>query len=359
VPGPHELAALLPRLRGRRVLVHADLVADEFVLTGAARVSREAPVLILQHVESRIVPGGGANAAANIASLGGVPIVVGEVGDDEAGRALTDALRDAGADTSGILVRPGHLTPRKSRILAGDVNVARQQVVRIDRIEPFVHDESFLRSVKAHVVRAMDRAHGVLVSDYGLGFVDPESVEALILHAPARRGLKVALDSRHRLFEYPGIDVATPSQPEVETALAAVPSVAAQGLEACGREALTRTRGEALVLTRGSLGLWVLQDGEPTISIPAFGPGTVADVTGAGDTVIAALTLALAAGATYLEAAALANAAAGVAVSKAGTAVVGAAELEHVLLAHGGGDAAAPAPTPPSRPRAGAPRRGR
>lgn len=326
-----ELRDLVGALAGRRILVLADLVADEFITTGAARVSREAPVLILHHEGSRIVPGGGANAAANIAALGGVPVVVGEVGDDDAGRAVVASLRASGADVGGILVREGAVTPRKTRILAGDRHVARQQVLRLDRIEPFVHDESFQRTVKSLVVRALGQVDGVLVSDYGLGFVEPEWVEALVLSSPARRRLKVSLDSRYRLLEHAGVDVATPSEPEVEAALGREIGRSAASLEKAGREVLTLLRAEALVLTRGSQGLLVFEQGEPTQAVAAFGTGSVADVTGAGDTVIATLSLALAAGASHAQAARLANAAAGIKVTKMGTATVSAAELRAAL----------------------------
>ena len=329
---PKSLAALVSAMAGRRILVHADLVVDEFVMTGSPRPSREAPVLILEYKGSRMVPGGGANAAANIAALGGIPVVVGEVGEDDAGRGLVAALRDAGADVTGILVRAGFATPRKTRIMAGGRNVALQQVVRIDRIEPFRHDEPFLREVKSRLVRLLPGVDGVLVSDYGLGFVDPESVDTLILGSPERDRMKVALDSRHRLFEYAGVDVATPSEQELEGALGRVLDTP-RHVEQGGREALDRLRSEALVVTRGSLGMLVLEGAAAADAVPPFGVGTVADVTGAGDTVIAALSLALAAGLTYGQAARLANAAAGIKVTKLGTATVSAQELRSALSA--------------------------
>lgn len=325
--GTHaDLVPLVGALAGRRILVHADLVVDEYVTTGEPRVSREAPVLILRYEDSRLVPGGGANAAANIAALGGVPVVVGEVGDDDAGRTLLEQLEAVGADVSGVLIRPEGPTARKTRILAGDRHVTLQQVVRVDRIQAFLHDEAFLRDIKSRLVRLLPDVDGVLVSDYGLGFVDPESVAALILDSPERRRLKVALDSRHRLLEHVGVDVAAPSEPELELALGR--SLVKDGAaEQAGQEALERLRAEALVVTRGSLGLVVVGDGEPPSHVPAFGHGSVTDVTGAGDTVVATLSLALAAGGTYRDAARLANAAAGIVVTKMGTATVGRDEL--------------------------------
>ena len=326
------LTALLPKLAGRRILVHGDLVADEFVFTGSLRVSREAPVLILEYRDSKLVPGGAANAAMNIAALGGVPVVLGEVAEDETGRRLLAMLEEAGAEIDRVIVHEDGSTPVKTRYLAGDKNVARQQVVRVDRIEARARGERFVRELKARLLDLLPGVDGVLVSDYGLGFVDPGSVEALILDSPERARWKVALDSRYRLFEYPGVDVATPSEPELEAALGR--SLGDGGVrERAGRDALERLKAQALLLTRGSLGMELLERDRKTVVIPAFGDDDVTDVTGAGDTVIATLALALAAGAPQELAARLANAAAGLVVTKLGTATVSPDELLEALEA--------------------------
>lgn len=318
-----RLARLVPKLRGRRVLVVADLVVDEFVITGEPRVSREAPVLILKYRDRRFLPGGGANAAANVAALGGVPVILGEVGDDRAGKLLVEALERLGADTGSVLVRKGWRTPRKTRFLAGDKNVALQQVVRIDRVEPRQPDARLARLAGARAERLARGCDAVLASDYGLGFVTPE----LVARARGAAGrAPVAADSRYRLLEHAGVDVATPSEVEIEAATQRDLS-APEALERAGREALEALGAKALVLTRGSQGMLLFEPTRPTVAIPAHGSGSVADVTGAGDTVIATLTLALAAGASYLDAAHLANVAAGVKVTKMGTATVAPAEI--------------------------------
>ena len=319
-----RLVRLVPKLRGRRVLVLADLVVDEFVITGEPRVSREAPVLILKYRDRRFVPGGGANAAANVAALGGRPVILGEVGDDRAGTMLVEALARMGCETGSVIVRKGWRTPRKTRFLAGDKNVAHQQVVRIDRVEAPPPDARLSRLAATRAERLAKDCEAVLASDYGLGFVTPDLV------ARARRGaagrVPIAADSRYRLLEHAGIDVATPSEVEIEAATQRDLS-APEALERAGREALEALGAKALVLTRGSQGMLLFEPTRPTIAIPAHGSGSVADVTGAGDTVIATLTLALAAGASYLDAAHLANVAAGVKVTKMGTATVAPAEI--------------------------------
>lgn len=325
-----SLVAVVKAMAGRRIVVLADLIVDEFVITGEPRVSREAPVLILKYRERRFVSGGGANAAASVAALGGIPLVIGEVGDDAAGAFLVSELAAAGADVSGITLRAGARTPRKTRFLAGDKHVALQQVVRVDRIEPFEHGASFSDDVAARVGPLLSRADGVLASDYGLGFVEPVLVRAAANARTSRASLHVAVDSRYRLFEHVGADVATPSEPELEAALGRSLSTG-ESLESGGREALRRLGSKALVLTRGSSGMMVFQDDGPTTSIPPFGTGTVADVTGAGDTVIATLSLAISTGADWVTAARVANAAAGIAVTKMGTATVSSAELLEAL----------------------------
>lgn len=327
---PHGgLARHVPRLQGKRVLVVADLVVDEFVIAGEPRVSREAPVLILKYRERRFLPGGGANAVANVAALGGVPVVLGQVGDDEAGRLLLRELEARGADVSAVIARKGMRTPRKTRFLAGDKNVALQQVVRIDRIDTPPADPRAEKLACRRAEKLAATCQAVLASDYGLGFVSPELV-ACARRGASVAGAPVALDSRYRLLEHAGITVATPSEVEIEAALGR-PLPDRDSVERAGRETLEALGAKALVLTRGSQGMMIFEPARPTLEIPAFGSGSVADVTGAGDTVIATLTLALASGASVPDAARLANVAAGIKVTKMGTATVSPEELASSL----------------------------
>ncbi|MEM7245223.1 MAG: PfkB family carbohydrate kinase [Acidobacteriota bacterium] len=318
------LLELVPRLDGRRVLVVGDWVADEFVFTGAGRVSREAPVLILRHERSTIVPGAAANAVANIAALGGVPVACAQVGEDEWGERLSEQLAERGTVLSGLQRRPAWPTPRKCRILAGDRNVALQQVVRVDHgCDPCPPAEL------PDVATLLDDVDGVLLSDYGLGFVTDELV-ARCLDGAKERGLTTCLDSRHRLLDHPGIDACTPSEQELEEALGGSVESAETRAEMAGA-ALDRTHAKVMVLTRGSQGMEVYQPGQPTVSLAAFGSGGVADVTGAGDTVIATFSLALAAGIDAVDAARLANVAAGIVVTKIGTETASPEEIAAAL----------------------------
>ena len=337
VDTPSRLRALLDAARGRRVVVLGDLIADEFVSGRIARVSREAPVLILEYDSTEILPGGAGNAAANVAALGGIAALVALAGRDDAGRRVLAAC-PARVDT-GAVVRPaGYHTPVKTRILAGGVHSAKQQVVRIDRRtrEPIADAwrESWLRAA----TRALRHADAVLVSDYGSGLLSPAVVARLV--APLRSGTRcvpVLVDSRYDLLRFRGLTACTPNESEVEQALGVTIGDQPRALERAGRAILARTRMDAVLVTRGSRGMALFEPGAPTVHIPIYGSDEIADVTGAGDTVMATLTLALAAGASLRSAARLANYAGGLVVMKRGTATVSARELARAVSADAAG----------------------
>jgi rfaE bifunctional protein kinase chain/domain len=326
-PDGARLIALVRGFAGRRVLVLGDLVADEFVYGDITRISREAPVPILVHRRTVVVPGGGGNAVANLRALGAVPLPVGLVGRDEPGRMLRDHLARMGVDVSGIRVEPGYTTPCKSRILAGGVHTRRQQIVRVDRGGATGGLSAATDRGLGRALRALPRqVAGVLVADYGYGVATPERLAALRA-LPAARCLPVLVDSRTRLAAYREATACTPNQEELERALqlTALPDEAA--LESAGRRLLRRTGNRAVLVTRGAQGMTLFQRRRAPLHIPAYGSGEVADVTGAGDTVIAVFTLALLAGASFPDAAHLANRAAGLVVMKAATATVAPDEL--------------------------------
>ena len=296
-----------------------DVIADEFLYGSPARVSREAPVLILDHDRTVVVPGGAGNAACNAGALGGDAGLVGLVGPGD--RELMDGLR-ARVDTSRVLRPEGYRAPVKTRILAGGLHTARQQVVRVDRGpagDPAAAAPDFERAA----LDALDRCDAVLVSDYGSGLVTP----ALFARLRERPPIPTLVDSRHSLADFRGCTACTPNESEAEQVLGGPIGDDPARLERAGRTLLERTGSDGVVLTRGSRGMAVFVPGRETDRIPIFGSDEVADVTGAGDTVIAALTLALAAGASLCEAARLANYAGGLVVMKRGTATVTGAEL--------------------------------
>jgi D-glycero-beta-D-manno-heptose-7-phosphate kinase len=308
------------------VTLLGDLVADEFVFGEISRVSREAPVLILKHRERTVVPGGAANAANNLADLGVNVLPVGIVGDDEPGRMLLKYFRHKRIPVSGVLKEKSYTTVTKTRILAGMTHTARQQVVRVDR-EPQQAPNSHL--TRELYLAARNYAHAsdaLLVSDYGYGAATPAIVNAL--REKGKIGsTPIIVDSRYRLTQYSGATAATPNEPEVEEALGVRIGQDWTKVVTAGEQIMARMKLQSLVITRGRDGMVAFDQKHKPVDIPIVGSDQVADVTGAGDTVIAAFTAALAAGATTEEAAQLANYAGGIVVMKRGTATVSRAEL--------------------------------
>jgi len=312
------------------ITVLADIVADEFVFGEISRVSREAPVLILRHRDRKIVPGGGANAIYNLADLGVNVLPVGVVGEDEPGKLLLRAFRHKRIPVSGVLKDRSYPTVTKTRILAGFAHTAGQQVVRVDR-EPAETPNSHLRRELILAAREYGRASdALLVSDYGYGAATP----ALLNGIREKRGLEkvpVMLDSRHRMLEFSGITAATPNESEVEAALGIRIGDEWDRLLNAGEQIAGSMNLESLLITRGKDGMVVFPRRHKAVDIPIYGSDEVADVTGAGDTVVATFTAALAAGATAEEAAHLANYAGGIVVMKRGTATVTQQELLDAL----------------------------
>src|SRR5436190_3261005 len=280
-----------------------------------------------------MVGGGAGNAANNVAALGGRARLGGLVGTDPEGRRLLSSLhRDV--DRTHIVRARGYRTPVKTRILAGGVHAARQQVVRIDREPGWPVAPALGAALAKTIAGAVDACDAVLLSDYGSGLVTP-ALAATIRRAVERRGrrrpIPVLVDSRYRMLEYRGLTTCTPNESEVEAALGIHIDDDAAALERAGRLLLRRTGMKAVLVTRGSRGMALFELKRPTVHIPIFGSAEVTDVTGAGDTVIAAVALALAAGASFYEAARLANYAGGLVVMKRGTATVSAQEMAEAV----------------------------
>jgi rfaE bifunctional protein kinase chain/domain len=329
-----RLSELVARFAERRVVVVGDLVADQFVYGEISRVSREAPVLILRHERTETVPGGAANCAANLASLGAHAAIVGTVGDDEAGRALVARLRGAGVDCEGVVCDKHLRTTTKVRLLAGHPHGLRQQVIRLDYEGNRTAGDALTSELAARLRDAADGADAVIISDYNYGVASAEIVSAL-REETAASDVPVLVDSRFRLTDFPGFTSATPNEDEVEHVLGRRLE-GAHAFEAAARELLGRLGHAALLVTRGSGGMLLVERGRAdALHIPVVGSREAVDVTGAGDTVIATYALALASGATFPEAASLANHAGGIVVMKRGTACCGRDELLASLAEHG------------------------
>ena len=323
-----QLLGLVDALRGRAVAVIGDVVADEFVYGRVARVSREAPVLILEYDSTEIVAGGAGNAANNVAALGGRAALVAVTGRDDPARRLLAALHPR-VDRRLVTRAPGASTPVKTRILAGGVHSAKQQVVRIDRAVGMPMTARTRAAFEQRALAAAEASDAVLISDYGSGLVTPAFASRL--RRTLRKGgssIPVLVDTRYGLLDYRDLTACTPNESEVEHALGITIDDDARALERAGRRVLETTGMQAVLITRGSRGMALFVPGQPTVHIPIVGSDETVDVTGAGDTVMAAMALALGAGASFEAAAHLANHAGGVVVMKRGTATASTAELK-------------------------------
>jgi rfaE bifunctional protein kinase chain/domain len=321
------LADIVEHFAGKHVVVLGDFVADAFQFGDIARVSREAPVLILKHRETQIVPGGGANAANNFAALGAKVSPVTAIGDDPAGDRLLAVFREKKVDVSGILRVKGWTTPTKTRFLAGWAHTVGQQVLRVD-YEPGQSLGDKTRKRLAHVLAAKLRgADALAVSDYGFGVATPEDVRSMT--GRIKREIPVTLDSRYQLnsYKHAGITSATPNEAEMEALHHTTIGANLAELERCGESTREELKLKSLLITRGRDGMALFQPGQKPLHIPAHGSAQAVDVTGAGDTVLAVYTLGLASGASSLEAAHIANIAGSLVVMKRGTATVSREEL--------------------------------
>jgi rfaE bifunctional protein kinase chain/domain len=315
---------IVDRFGDSRVALYGDLVLDRFILGTPKRISREAPVIILRHEGQWDVPGGGANALANLAALGVEVAAIAAVGDDEPGRALIAALEERQIDTGRIVTVAGYRTPTKVRVLGGGASSLKHQVARYDIEDVLPEDGSWRSSIHEHLAAVTAKVGAVAISDYGYGCVRTDALtqfDATMAHRPW-----LCLDSRYRIGSFTGIDGATPNLQELEAhcgrRLESDTDVA-DGAEELRRHLAARF----LLATRGNRGMTLVETDREPVHIPVFGSDEVADVTGAGDTVLAVLTAALAAGAEPATATRLANIAAGLVVMKLGTATVSAAEL--------------------------------
>jgi rfaE bifunctional protein kinase chain/domain len=323
----------------KTIILLGDFVADEFQYGEISRVSREAPVLILKHRETQIVPGGGANAANNLATLGARVLPITAVGDDAAGDALIAHFRRQRVNVSGIFRVKGWTTPTKSRFLAGWAHTVGQQVLRVDYEPGSPLPDAIRKRIHQRLSANLRKAHALAVSDYGFGIATPEVVQQA--SAKHKNILPVTLDARYRLHRYAkaGITAATPNEAELEAEHHRNIGQDIGELTRAGRATLSEMKLQSLLVTRGRHGAALFEPGERVTQIPVHGSDQAVDVTGAGDTVLAAYTLALACGATPLEAAHIANIAGGLVVMKRGTATISREELLNAIRGEASGAA--------------------
>lgn len=304
----------------KTVVIIGDLVADQFLNGTISRVSREAPVFILRHETTNTVPGAAANTAVNVGSLGGKPVLIGAVGNDANGKILLGSIAKYGVDCSGIVTVDAMTTTTKVRVLAGQHYAVRQQVIRIDYENSAELSAELCETLRKNLADHADRADAIIISDYNYGAVFAE-IFADAQAISQRRGIPLIVDSRFRLPELTNATTATPNREEVEQILG-------ENFTGDDCSRLRETLGlDALLVTNGNQGMMLFEKDRQPAQIDVVGSTEPVDVTGAGDTVIAAYSLGLASGLSFADAANIANHAGGLVVMKKGTASVTAAEL--------------------------------
>ncbi len=312
----------------RKVVIIGDLVADQFLRGTIARVSREAPVFILRHDETETLAGGAANAAVNVASLGGNSVAVGIVGNDANGQALLESLKKSRVDCEFVVTSETFQTTTKVRVLAGHEFSPRQQMIRIDYENKETLEAETLGKLKHNVVSAMNEADAVVISDYNYGVAGVE-IATLASEFAKEKKIPLLVDSRFRLPNFPFATSATPNQEEVEQLL---------GKDFSDQDCVglcEKLGFESLLITRGNKGMLLIKKDQSLLQFAAIGSKEPVDVTGAGDTVIATYALSLASGLNFAESANLANHAGGIVVMKKGTASVSPEELIESLAKFG------------------------
>ena len=325
-----ELLSLLDELEGRRILVLGDVVADIYLQGTISRISREAPVLVLEQQKEVIVAGGAANVVNNVATLGGSVFAVGLLGHDSGGEGLKEVLRKNGAHIEGLLTDENRPTISKTRIIAGGRATVSQQIVRVDKEchEPLteMHEKELLKYIKS----VLPQMQGIVLSDYGSGTVTPKLRKAIIKYA-REHGIPTMVDSRYDVKSFKGIGYVKQNDAELAAAVGrSLPDEEAV-IEAA-QELLRGLEAEGVLVTRGELGMILVEADGAVHVIPVSDKSEVYDVSGAGDTCVAAVILALAAGVSPEKAAELSNVASGIAVRKLGTATVSAGELRRALM---------------------------
>ncbi len=320
-----RLLGILKDFENLRIAVVGDFILDRYMIGDTERISREAPVIVVNYKETRHHPGGAANAAQNITSFAASAEAVGVVGEDAEGEVLAGLLAERGVDISGLIRSPQVETAIKMRIAAGELHAQRQQLVRVDRSYQIKSNKILLAELEKRVRDTVRRSDAVLISDYGMGVV-PGPVSNAAIEQCRSSGIPVIADSRYHLLEYAKATAATPNETEVLEALGykawqEVP------LERMAEEFLQRTGMDGVIITRGSVGMYAVDAGGAGRSIGVVGSNEATDVTGAGDTVSAVTALSLASGASLFEAAEMATYAASVVVMKRGTAAVSPQEL--------------------------------
>ena len=325
-----NLAGLIDSMQGQSILVIGDMVADIYLDGRISRISREAPVLVLEQAGEKIVAGGAANVVNNVATLGGKAFAVGIVGLDHSADGLREILGSNGADTEGLLDDGSRPTISKTRIIAGGRATVSQQIVRIDHESKEPVSEKLEGDLLAYIEKILPKVRGIVMSDYGAGTIT-EKIKTRLIEYSRMQGIPGIVDSRYDIGRFKGVGYVKQNDAELAAAVERELTTE-EDLREAGRELLSRLEADGVLVTRGEQGMMLFERNGAIHDIPVSDKSEVYDVSGAGDTCVSTMILALAAGAAPAAAAELSNFASGIAVRKLGTATVSHGELRRVLL---------------------------
>ncbi len=318
---------IINNIPGVSVAVIGDMVADIYVYGRPFKLSREAPVIVVKYEGETIVPGSAGNTVNNLSKLGAKVFPVGIVGDDREGGFLKNHFSEDGVDTTGLFVSKERGTISKTRLLAGDTHASKRQVVRIDKEVNWNMPDSMEKKILDYIDEVNKKVDVWIVSDYGYDIVTPGVLDRMKSIAGEKT---VVADSRRRICDFAGVTIIAPNESEAGAATGITIDGEDDVIKA-GKKLLKKMGSEAIIITRGNYGMVLFEKTGNVEKIPISGPNEVTDVTGAGDTVTVMLAVAMAAGASYAQAARLSNYAAGVVVMKNGTATVSRSELVDVI----------------------------
>ncbi len=324
------LAGLIEKIKPSGVLIVGDLILDEFISGEVVRISREAPIPIIIKRKQEHIPGGSANAANNIVALGGIAYSIGTIGDDISGSSLLKVMEELGVNVNGVIVDTNNPTTTKTRISAYSKQSVKQQLARVDTLpEPPLTDE-----IENKILNSLDefvqKVDTILISDYKNGVIT-EKIIARCDQLAREQHKNLIVDSQGNLGKFKGATILTPNQPEAESVVGYEIKDINTLLQA-GKDLLELTSAKGVLITRGSEGMSLFESNGDITHIPAFNKREVFDVTGAGDTVVATLSLGLASGLDMKEAMYLSNLAASIVVRRFGTSTTSQDEMKRVLL---------------------------
>lgn len=324
-----DLIDVIDRMQGSPILVIGDMIADMYLDCTISRISREAPVLVLEQSKERVVAGGATNVVNNAATLGGKVYGAGIIGRDQAGEGLIKILVERGVNLSAMLTDDTHHTICKTRVIAGGRTTVSQQVVRIDNEWREPLGEQITNELSEKIADVLQNVKGVVMSDYGSGTITP-AIRQQIIEYCRQNCVPSIVDSRYDVLSFRGVDYVKQNDAEAGAAVG-YDLDTRDDIVRAGKDLLEKLDAKGILITLGENGMMLFERNGAIHDIPVSDKSEVYDVSGAGDTCVAAVMLALAAGVEPCKAAELSNIAAGIAVRKLGTATVSAEELRRVI----------------------------